>query len=105
MPPAAGSRPAMTLRGVDLPAPFGPVTMSASPFSSANPIPEKTVSPPRSPPRFSAISRILVRPENTVLPPPHRTNLPFDCLELFQEILYMRFIRANGRRGHRISAE
>ena len=69
-------------------------------------MPENSVSPPRPPLSFSAISRI-----DSPRRSPYRVaccnaaNLPFGGLELFYEILYNRDNHASGRRGNRICAE
>jgi hypothetical protein len=97
----------ITLSSVDLPEPFGPVTVRLSPAARSKPISAKTASPPRSPLRFSAISRMLSPSSITKCRYRFRiaANLRFMCLELFQETLYMRNNHASGRCGKRICAE
>src|SRR4051812_14510562 len=56
--PSAGLRlPARILKRLDFPAPFRPVTISASPAASENEIPSKTRRPERRQARFSASIR------------------------------------------------
>ena len=67
---------------------------------------ENSVSPPRPPLSFSAISRIVL--PGGLLGHAARciaANLPFGGLELFYEILYDRDNHASGRHGNRICAE
>ena len=103
-PPAAGSRPATTRSSVDLPAPFGPVTMSASPSPSEKPTPEKTGCAAALAAQISAISRIVLPvSECRVAAACGAAKMAIPCLELFQEFLYMRAYHASGRRGNQFA--
>src|SRR5690606_33066959 len=94
-PPAAGSRPATTLSSVDLPVPFGPVTISAPPAASTKEISRNTISPPRSAVRSRALSRIA-------LPFAAAAKSRANSLELFYEILYSQGDRASGRHARQL---